>query len=172
MVGKKHSSGYRVGLLLEVLGIDKDSYLDFVGWALEQQLIEGLANLQAIQEGTAFFSRPDALKQFRDLLVLKTNRQWSDHDLDFLFYAVKNRLERHFREPLDYGEYLKLLWTVPLVCARCDKEPPEVKLHVDHKFPSSKGGHTKRSNLQFLCAKCNLRKSDKLEGGQSCLDLK
>jgi 5-methylcytosine-specific restriction endonuclease McrA len=36
-----------------------------------------------------------------------------------------------------------------------------VELHVDHKHPESKGGATERSNLQVLCAKCNLGKGDK-----------
>jgi 5-methylcytosine-specific restriction endonuclease McrA len=34
---------------------------------------------------------------------------------------------------------------------------------VDHVFPASRGGGSKFENLQFLCADCNLRKSNKLE---------
>jgi|BioPla2DNA2_1021312.scaffolds.fasta_scaffold73225_2 5-methylcytosine-specific restriction endonuclease McrA len=37
------------------------------------------------------------------------------------------------------------------------------KLHVDHIKPISKGGKTVASNLQTLCAVCNLGKSDKYE---------
>lgn len=37
-----------------------------------------------------------------------------------------------------------------------------VKLHVDHIIPISKGGKTKLDNLQTLCERCNLGKSDKL----------
>ncbi|MBR3743160.1 MAG: HNH endonuclease [Clostridia bacterium] len=37
-----------------------------------------------------------------------------------------------------------------------------VKLHVDHIIPVSKGGRTEPSNLQTLCERCNLGKSNKL----------
>ena len=161
----------RVQAMLEALGIDPKSYFDFVAWALEQQLIRMLSESDEVRTTSNFFAQPDALKQFRSLLVRRTGRKWSDHDLDYLFDAVKATLTRHYREPLEYGEYLKLLWTVPLRCAKCGKEPPEVKLHIDHIFPASKGGKTKRVNLQFLCQKCNLKKSDKVEGGSPCLDL-
>ena len=37
-----------------------------------------------------------------------------------------------------------------------------VKLHIDHIVPVSKGGQTILSNLQTLCDRCNLGKSNKL----------
>lgn len=40
-------------------------------------------------------------------------------------------------------------------CAVCGSVD---KLHIDHKFPVSRGGFTKLDNLQVLCEKCNLRK--------------
>lgn len=51
-------------------------------------------------------------------------------------------------------------------CNICGISPaidPRVILHVDHIFPWSKGGETVLENLQSLCSKCNLGKSD-LEG--------
>ena len=38
-----------------------------------------------------------------------------------------------------------------------------VKLHVDHIIPVAKGGKTMRSNLQTLCDRCNMGKSDKYD---------
>ena len=48
-------------------------------------------------------------------------------------------------------------------CCACGASPakdPSVELHIDHVIPWSKGGETKIDNLQTLCSKCNLGKSD------------
>lgn len=48
-------------------------------------------------------------------------------------------------------------------CCACGASPakdPAVELHIDHIVPWSKGGETKMDNLQTLCSKCNLGKSD------------
>lgn len=48
-------------------------------------------------------------------------------------------------------------------CTNCGASPakdPSVELHIDHIKPWSKGGETVIDNLQTLCSKCNLGKSD------------
>ena len=50
-------------------------------------------------------------------------------------------------------------------CCACGASPakdPSVELHVDHIIPWSKGGETVEDNLQTLCSKCNLGKSDSI----------
>ena len=50
-------------------------------------------------------------------------------------------------------------------CCACGASPakdPSVELHVDHIIPWSKGGETTIDNLQTLCSKCNLGKSDEI----------
>lgn len=50
-------------------------------------------------------------------------------------------------------------------CCACGASPakdPSVELQVDHIVPWSKGGETVVDNLQTLCSKCNLGKSDLL----------
>jgi len=54
-----------------------------------------------------FFSRPDALKVFRDTLRHRTGRKWSQHDLESLFERVKAEHTKHFRDAIRYEEYLK-----------------------------------------------------------------
>jgi len=50
-------------------------------------------------------------------------------------------------------------------CVACGASPanePGLKLHIDHKVPWSRGGRTTESNLQALCDRCNLGKSNVL----------
>ena len=46
------------------------------------------------------------------------------------------------------------------ICGASPAKDPSVELHVDHIVPWSKGGETTIDNLQTLCSKCNLGKSD------------
>ena len=50
-------------------------------------------------------------------------------------------------------------------CAICERkgeltEYPFEEMHGDHILPWSKGGHTTDDNLQMLCRRCNIEKSD------------
>lgn len=52
-------------------------------------------------------------------------------------------------------------------CRGCGATPETAMLHVDHIMPFSQGGRTVESNLQTLCAACNLGK-----GNRSSTDLR
>lgn len=46
------------------------------------------------------------------------------------------------------------------ICGRSPATDPKIVLHVDHIVPWSKGGETVSENLQTLCSKCNIGKSN------------
>lgn len=56
----------------------------------------------------------------------------------------------------------KILQKYNFTCQYCGAKAPEVRLHVEHIKPISKGGASEESNLIVACADCNLGKSDSL----------
>jgi len=55
-------------------------------------------------------------------------------------------------------------------CVYCGRSPAThlgCKLHVDHIIPFSKGGENTEENLQTLCEKCNLGKSNTILGNNN-----
>ncbi|MFA5598528.1 MAG: HNH endonuclease [Pusillimonas sp.] len=64
---------------------------------------------------------------------------------------------------------IRLRWKVlqrdNFKCCACGSSPainPGIILHVDHIIPWSKGGETTFDNLQTLCSRCNLGKSNEI----------
>lgn len=152
--------------LVAALGIDPASYERFVAWCLAEQLVSQLARVVTANPAhreQALWSRPDGLRRFRDLLQAHTGRSWEPGDYETLFGRVRLATERHERKPIASADLLRLLWNVPHECAQCRRSPPQVVLHVDHRFPASRGGSSRFENLQFLCAQHNLSKSDRLQ---------
>lgn len=63
----------------------------------------------------------------------------------------------------------KVLIKHSCICQMCGDSPaknPETVLHVDHILAWANGGETVEENLQTLCEKCNVGKSDQLLPGQ------
>jgi hypothetical protein len=69
--------------------------------------------------------------------------------------------ERARREPVPPGIRHRLLRAAHSTCAICGRSPANTRglvVHVDHIVPVSKGGSSDESNLQVLCAECNIGK--------------
>ena len=84
-------------------------------------------------------------------------------------FGISEKVEPIHAEMVQKGRdpSLRLRFTVlardNFTCCFCGASPrkdPAVTLHIDHIVPWSKGGKTSLSNLQTLCSKCNLGKSN------------
>jgi hypothetical protein len=53
-------------------------------------------------------------------------------------------------------------WRGKVLCPICGSDLTIVPFHIDHIHPRSRGGSDDPSNLQLLCATCNLHKHAKL----------
>ena len=68
------------------------------------------------------------------------------------------------KRTIPLGLRIKILERDSFRCVYCGRSPAtdlNVKLHIDHIDPFSKGGKTEFENLQTLCGECNLGKSNK-----------
>ena len=64
---------------------------------------------------------------------------------------------------VNYRLRFKVMHRDNFKCCICGNSPAKdsaIELHIDHIIPWSKGGETIMENLQTLCSKCNLGKSD------------
>lgn len=166
-VHREHTDHFTT--LTSLLGIDQDSLLDYLNWCLLEHLVTDLSSDKEwlIQIKTD----RKAISLFKNKVEKRTNYKWDNDNIIILYDRVKATTEKHFRQKITYEELLRLLVNSPLKCAYCHKAPPDVKLHIDHKFPASKGGSSKFENLQFLCVEHNLRKSNKLQKSELWLKL-
>jgi hypothetical protein len=106
----------------------------------------------------AFVSKINSTSIQEDVLIsIFSNSKQNNHK------EVKVKVE----DPRDIGIGLryKVLSRDNFKCIKCGNSPfsdPKCILHVDHKIPVSKGGNKKIENLQTLCNKCNIGKSNNL----------
>ena len=72
-------------------------------------------------------------------------------------------MKRNYDDPV-YKEWrIRVYKRDNFTCVQCGASPAKdqsVELHVDHIKPWSRGGETIYKNLQTLCLKCNLGKSN------------
>jgi len=158
-------------VLVHALGIDENDLLDYLNWCLLEHLV---ATFSSNQDWVAKLRvAKDGMAQFKNEIEFRTRLKWDVENIAKLYHRVLQANGKHYRQPITYEELLRLLINSPLKCANleCEKAPPEVKLHIDHIFPASRGGGSKFENLRFLCQKCNLSKSAKLVRSKAWISL-
>lgn len=90
---------------------------------------------------------------------IEEKRKISQHEKNKISSQDKHTTSRNINARLRF----LVLQRDHFKCCACGASPakdPSVELHVDHIIPWSKGGETVPENLQTLCSKCNLGKSD------------
>ena len=109
----------------------------------------------------------DLIDAFDDILhtctkekYLKSNQlEWDGKKLAQCFSKY---IQKHRRGDISKSLRINILNRDKYTCQTCGAKAPEVKLHIDHKIPRSKGGLSTESNLWVMCEDCNLGKSDKI----------
>ena len=109
----------------------------------------------------------DLVDAFDDILhvgrkekLIKPNQQsWNGAELAHIY---SKHLRKHKTGKFSKALRIHILNRDKYTCQLCGAKAPEVRLHIDHKTPKSKGGLSTESNLWVLCEDCNLGKSDKI----------
>lgn len=123
-----------------------------------------------------FGSWRKALEAFVEYINLDSSEETDEeeikenkiNDLDNISKTVNLEKPLQKKEPrtsrnINARMRFKVLKRDNFKCCACGASPakdPAVELHVDHIIPWSKGGETVIDNLQTLCSKCNLGKSN------------
>jgi len=134
------------------------------------------ANLVESDATAPHFSQPGHCLWCNSLLTGKATKYCSLKEFDQEKY-------RHYAQSPCYIHFFRYFYSRPayqratlirddFTCRKCGIRPmredrpwlPDLsELHVDHIIPISKNGHRTLDNLQTLCKRCNLIKSDKIE---------
>lgn len=115
----------------------------FGGWRKSLQVFINYINKEKIEDGE------------KPMACTIQVPQYSQHE-------IKVQRRKTVRD-IDLRLRFKVMHRDNFKCCKCGASPakdPSVELHVDHIIPWSKGGETVIENLQTLCSKCNLGKSD------------
>lgn len=106
----------------------------------------------------------NALKEFVKFINANVNTNDSFEDTSNNNDTDKNIIDNKHRTPrnINWRLRFRILERDNFVCVKCGRRPPEIKLHVDHIIPYSKGGETIPENLETLCEICNIGKSNLL----------
>lgn len=92
-----------------------------------------------------------------DIKIEKDNKEYTQVN------EKTKSLNHKTKRDINYRLRFKIMQRDNFKCVVCGSSPakdPTIELHVDHIIPWSKGGETEIDNLQTLCSKCNLGKSD------------
>lgn len=130
----------------------------FGGWRKALEAFVNYINQSSIHEGAEETN-----------IVCEVDNYQNDPSLEECIDKSTNENPRKPRHEtsrnIGLGCRFKVLQRDHFKCCACGASPAtdlSVVLHVDHIVPWSKGGETVEENLQTLCSKCNLGKSDGL----------
>jgi hypothetical protein len=133
----------RKDMQLSVSVYSSDTYIHHYGsWRTALEAFVIAANSEKSKE-IAFIKEPDACILSADNLSKHTTERNPSWRLRFLVMRRDN-----------------------FACRCCGASPakdPSINLHIDHIHPWSKGGETLLQNLQTLCEKCNIGKSNLIQ---------
>lgn len=130
-----------------------------------EEMVEWMHNLSRIEQINIFLREEnERLKNLR--IPEELTRRLDDIQSSLVelreFIMNKRRTETSKKRinSVSHRLRIKILERDNYTCKNCNKSGKDIKLHIDHIIPRSKGGTNETDNLQTLCKECNLLKKD------------
>jgi 5-methylcytosine-specific restriction endonuclease McrA len=107
--------------------------------------------------------RKQAYREANRDKINKATRQWQINNKDKVNAKVNKRraLKRKSSGQYTAAEAAAILTAQKHKCVYCGADLRKVKRHLDHIVPLSRGGLNDKTNIQWLCEPCNLKKHAK-----------
>jgi len=150
---RKLKSMERIRRLCDLAGIDFSKFLEEVETDLKNR-VKAL-----LTPNEAWFREGKSFERYWRFLTQVTNHEWKYEDVDYWYKFLRDPSET--REDIPPSLRYQVLTRDKSTCQKCGRKAPNVQLHVDHILPWDCGGPTVVDNLQALCGKCNIGKSNK-----------
>lgn len=105
---------------------------------------------------------PNGRAEFRAHMTSKFTVQPSSYEIKVL-WNIYNGVKQTSRDKKLIRSFIEA-HKDKAICAYCGRK--DVKFHVDHILPLSRGGRDELKNLQLLCVRCNLSKASNYDAGK------
>lgn len=153
---------YDIDIDVEDFKIYEDEILESLIYSKDKYLLNIV--IEAFYESTRGYTYNNKYWDFDFEDILKIYNDWKKGKK---FQVTPKRERQVMNSSIRYNVFKRDNYTCQ-ICGATAKDG--AKLQVDHIIPVSKGGKTVMSNLQTLCDRCNMGKSNKTDEDIMCPD--
>jgi hypothetical protein len=143
------------------LQLDLELFTHEIQWILGEERINRVTPTH--KQFQDWKKQKDGLNQFWKYANEKLNTELTADEAQDIWDCINLTLNKHQRQAFTFQDYLMIAIKSDQRCEICKKQPPEVKLEIDHILPVSKGGTNTPLNLRFLCQHHNRSRGNRFK---------
>ncbi len=145
----------------KVIDSEDSGFVDYKSKVMPFQYVLNYDNGNKVNESSFIICSDGSIDYNFDSMQKEVSKSF-DEKLKTMLKKLENKdKNKKKRRPLDTRLRHECFKRDNYKCKECGATNVESVLHADHILPVAQGGTDELSNLQTLCEKCNLAKSDK-----------